>query len=728
MSDSPMSGCAAMAGVIATIALVVTTIAAVPARAAVQDPVVVAIDSIRVAEGDTGLVAATFTVRLSAVPAQIVNVEWATEARTADADTDFVAASGVIHFDATDTNPIVVYVRGDSLVEGNETFAVRLSTQDPDVVFGNDVGVCTIENDEHTRFNLSFDGLQQYGTRTVSPAFADVDGDGDPDLPLDINDDGVFVRNSGLADAILTFNHHGSAFCDYDKDRLPDLVVMPYDEPPDTASRMQLIHMMGPGEYEDVAPALGMDVRGRGETAVWGDWDGDGWPDLFCPYYAYLPPGRSFLYKNMGDGTFMDVAEAAGVDMHDLTEEYKPEGASAVDWNGDGRLDLYCASHLFLLQDVVNGIPVFTDVREQVGLPMMFDEGAKFIDYDNDGDWDLYLRSWDGPHLFRNDDGHYVDGTAEAGIPPWPLMWGDSFADVDNDGDLDFLILNIPPPAQLYLNHGDGTFTVDTVFAALNVWNVLSCWADVDRDGDLDAVIGTTDRMLLTNRLEDMPGAASSVLKVIVLDEDSLYVCFGATARLRQIGGGPHTTQTRYVDGGSGYLVQDEYALHFAGLGKAHYSLEVRFPGGVAPGPVVDGSVAPLLADFTLDQLPYPCLYVYRDGRVVSAPEYPAPVTAVEPPWRPRPNAIGAPWPSPTHADLTVPVRLDGSGRGEVAIHDLTGRHVRSLARGLEGTGERRLAWDLRDDGGRRVPSGVYFVALTLNGRAAGTRRVVVLD
>jgi len=69
------------------------------------------------------------------------------------------------------------------------------------------------------------------------------------------------------------------------------------------------------------------------------------------------------------------------VSLRTAPESLKPEGATAADWDDDGDLDLYCASHLF----VNDGLGRFTDVRAAVGLPVGFDEGAMFLDYDNDG-------------------------------------------------------------------------------------------------------------------------------------------------------------------------------------------------------------------------------------------------------------------------------------------------------------------------------------------------------
>src|SRR5262249_36832611 len=160
----------------------------------------------------------------------------------------------------------------------------------------------------------------------------------------------------------------------------------------------------------------------------------------------------------------------------------------------------------------------------------------------------------------------------------------------------------------------------------------------------------------------------------------SLQVAFGATARLREIDGGPGTIQTRTVDGGSGYLTQSEYPLHFAGLSPhAHYSLEVRYPG-LGGGTVVGGTSNAILADLVAEFLPYPDLFVFRNGKVVNGPLRGQDLLAVAPD-RPAPGMLAAPRPVPAHGPVTVPFMLKGQGHADLSVHDLAGRRVRTLAR-----------------------------------------------
>ncbi len=405
-------------------------------------------------------------------------------------------------------------------------------------------------------------GFTIYYAGTVIPAWGDYDHDGDLDLPLFRNEgDGTFNEIPGFRALLADGNYHGSAWCDYDHDGDLDLVLLSYDTIP---TRNLLLQNQGDGTFADVAPSLGMDVAGRGETAVWGDFDNDGDPDLFAPYYAYVAPFRSFLYRNDGGGGFAEIADSAGVSMRDVPEELKPEGAAAVDWDDDGDLDLYCASHLF----INDGTGRFTDVHASVGLPERFDEGATLIDIDNDGDFDLYTRNVDTARLFRNEAGFYLDVTSASGLAPANFHWGDAWADADNDGDLDLLYFDQGSPSRLMLNRGDGTFFLDPAGSSSTAVRGMCAWADYDNDGDLDFVDGAQEYSMFVNHLEGQPGFAESFLRVHVVDSDSTENQQGATVRLRCLNGPTGAVQTRAVEVGAAFLSHNEYRTHL-GLGLA---------------------------------------------------------------------------------------------------------------------------------------------------------------
>jgi hypothetical protein len=292
-------------------------------------------------------------VRLSRLPdIEDATIDYTTESRTAVPAAISSESSGTLYLNANRPNPDQrplpaspisttksrSRVLGDSLVEGNEYFVVRL-TSAGGVTIADSIGTCVIVNDEKPRFFLNLPMLY-IECGWLSPAFADMDRDGDQDLPSEVNmGNARFGLFDGVTNNLQTGDHHGCAWGDYDKDGLPDLIVMGYDSEAHPGVRTKLLHNLGFGQFEDVAPALGMDVIGNGETAVWGDFDGDGWPDLFAPYYGYVPPYRSMFYRNRGDGTFEETG-GGGRDRHDRAArgaEARGRRCGRLGWQRDAR-------------------------------------------------------------------------------------------------------------------------------------------------------------------------------------------------------------------------------------------------------------------------------------------------------------------------------------------------------------------------------------------------------
>ena len=673
-----------------------------------------------VAEGDSLTHPLPFRVRL----AQAVDVPVPFHYRTLDgtatvADNDYVPVSGDTTFEAGQDQVVIeVPIVGDKFLEGNEAFTLQIEApQDT----ARAVGV--ILNDERTWFEGFGTGVPplNYEVGTLPPAWGDLDGDGHPDTPLYLASGPNYVEMPNIRSLLGDGNYHGAAWCDYDRDGVMDLVVMPYDE---TGSPYNFVHLLRntSSGLQEVAPALGMNIVGHGETPTWGDFNGDGWPDLFMPFYAHESPFRSYFYLNQGNGQFLECADSAGVALRGIPATLKPEGVAVADWNGDGTLDIYCASHLFLN----DGHAHFTDVRAQVGLPLAFDEGAQFVDFDNDGDLDLYLRTANGPTLFKNTNGMFTDVTASLGIGTVGWEWGDRWADIDNDGDMDLIYFSPGPVAHLLLNNGDGTFEEDSSFTSVIPGYDLCSFADMDGDGDLDIVAGAYGRWFARNHLEQLQRASSSFLRVRVEDANGRLVEQGATVRLRSLDDSRHPVQTRIVDGGSGYLGQDEYTVTFGGVGSGSYNLEVSFPSSGGPR-VIGPAQNPLLGGIRPGESGAKLVVVRPNGMVTIqtrdqatagvAPGLSAPLLDLRPP---APN----PARQMTRLDFSAPV----NGAVTLTIHDLSGRMVRTLVRDGRGADASGAAWDLRDDDGRAVPPGLYLARLVqkTSGRVS-VRRVIVL-
>jgi radical SAM protein with 4Fe4S-binding SPASM domain len=207
-----------------------------------------------------------------------------------------------------------------------------------------------------------------------------------------------------------------------------------------------------------------------------GDYDNDGWPDLYVTNY-----GKNRLYHNNHDGTFTDVADKAGVAIATWST-----GATFGDYDGDGRLDLFVAGYaqIDLAHPPLSGTKEvgYKDCQFR-GVPVMC--GPRGLKGEQD-------------HLFHNNgDGTFTDVSKKLGVdnPNGYYGLGVLFADVNNDGKPDLLVANDSTPNYLFINKGDGTFENDSYISgyALNgdgreIANMGIAVGDYENNGHLSVV------------------------------------------------------------------------------------------------------------------------------------------------------------------------------------------------------------------------------------------------
>jgi hypothetical protein len=328
---------------------------------------------------------------------------------------------------------------------------------------------------------------------------------------------------------ILEMNGSGVAFIDYNRDGFPDLFVVNGTQfglkAGDGLPTSHLYRNNKDGTFTDVTRAAGMTYTGWGQGACVGDFDNDGWDDLFVTYY-----GRNRLYHNNGDGTFTDVAGQAGIAG---TEGRWNSGCAFVDYDRDGKLDLFMTNYVDLSADLsgtpppgsgefcqYKGVPIacgprglkpglnylfhnegggrFRDVSVTSGIRQTeghYGLGVLTLDYDNDGWPDIYVADDSAASiLYHNQhngtfrDVGFASGTAfnDDGEPQAGM--GVAAADYNHDGWLDIVKTNFSDDSpNLYRNNGNGSFG-DRVFEAglgrirsYLGWGVL--FVDVDNDG-----------------------------------------------------------------------------------------------------------------------------------------------------------------------------------------------------------------------------------------------------
>jgi hypothetical protein len=274
----------------------------------------------------------------------------------------------------------------------------------------------------------------------------------------------ISVHGTNAKDYIIEAPGAGCAFLDYDNDGWLDIYLVNGStvnalrgkEPP---PRTALFRNNKDGTFTDVTAKAGVANERWGQGVCAGDFDNDGWTDLYVTNY-----GKNRLYRNNGDGTFTDIAEKAGVTIDSWST-----GCAFGDYDGDGLLDLFVAGYIEF--DLNNPPPPATgefkasanaDAAKQGGMGASFAAGANYCQYRN-------VRVMCGPrglkgapdHLFRNNgNGTFTDVSVKAGVADKNGLYGFGVAwfDYNDDGKLDLLVANDSTPNYLYKNKGNGSF------------------------------------------------------------------------------------------------------------------------------------------------------------------------------------------------------------------------------------------------------------------------------
>lgn len=435
---------------------------------------------------------------------------------------------------------------------------------------------------------------------------------------------------AGVADEGLG---KGVAFADVNNDGYVDLYVS------NKGGANKLYLNNGDGTFRDFTDLAGPGLDHPGFTlgSVFGDFDNDGCVDLYLATGGYYEIEANRLFKGHCDGTFTDVTEKAGVGLRAFTY-----GASFVDFDNDGFLDIYCANYGVGAKNVLfrnNGDGTFTDVTDQAGVG---DRGWSWMgvwaDVNNDGLQDLYVVNGRYPAgepnrlYLNNGDGTFREVARASGVedPNWGL--GAAFADVDNDGSLDLFVSNYVGGNRLYLNNGDGTFrdASERLKGAGEGWGKGPSFGDVNHDGLLDLYEGdcklanqlyvNDGQGNLVNRAEEVPVVKCETVRTkgtafADIDNDGaldLYVvnwgvpnrlfknarkdaawlkvkltgtlsnrdAYGARVKILDPASG-QLLAMREMRSATGFCAQEANLAHFGLASGRAYEVLVRFPSGV---------------------------------------------------------------------------------------------------------------------------------------------------
>ena len=441
-------------------------------------------------------------------------------------------------------------------------------------------------------------------------------GLGDSLRYLHNNGDGTFTdRSTGAGFMGLTGGLHVVS-TDYNNDGHIDLHVLrggwmrEGGTYPDS-----LLRNRGDGTFEDVTIAAGLLSFHPDQTAVWFDFDGDGWLDVFVGNEMADRAGRHpcELFRNNRNGTFTEMALGAGLRINAFVK-----GAAFGDFNNDGRPDLYVSilgrPNLLFRNDgpgAETNTWRFTDVASAAGVQEPdYSFPTWFFDFDQDGNEDLFAagyrirqvadvaadylglpNSGERSHLFRNrGNGTFEDVSRVMGLDHVLPAMGSNYGDLDNDGWLDFYLGTGDPdlltliPNRMFWNRGGKHFEDVTTaggFGHLQKGHSVS-FADLDNDGDQDVYIdmgGAYEGDLARNALFANPGHGNHWVKLRLEGTRANRPGIGARLTLKVRGPSGERTLRRTVSTGGSFgsnpLRQE------IGLGEARTiaSLRIEWPG-----------------------------------------------------------------------------------------------------------------------------------------------------
>jgi hypothetical protein len=437
-------------------------------------------------------------------------------------------------------------------------------------------------------------GIETFG---VGALFADLDNDGDPDLVtlgaastiigvFENDGTGHFTDRSATSGIPPIAQASGIISADYDGDGDLDLFFSAW-----IASNF-LLRNDGGFTFTDVSVAAGVSGTpfGASSGCAWADYDNDGEIDLYIANYVGISiPGQggltteeNHLYQNQGDGTFIDVAAALGVqDPASPTLQ-----AIFFDFDLDGDADLYLSTDRGYSPGISNHLyenmgGTFAEITGTAGVAANYDSmGVGIGDFDGNGLPDLYPTNIQfGNDLYLNEgNGVFVESADFCGVRSLRVGWAAHFFDFDNNAQLDLYVCNQLAPNRLYSN--DGSFPVTDLAPSLGVdlggRSYGLAVADIDNDGDLDLCVpnrGEQVTLYINNE-----SSANGWIKLRVVGQGAntdaigagVTVTTGATEQIREV-----------YAGGNSYKSQNDLTLH-VGLAAATSAdqIDARWPGG----------------------------------------------------------------------------------------------------------------------------------------------------
>jgi hypothetical protein len=522
---------------------------------------------------------------------------------------------------------------------------------------------------------------------------------------------GNFIRHK---DAAVAQNHtsaDGSSWADYNNDGYSDLYVVAW-----YGQRSYLYKNLGDGNFEPETSGVLGNAVGYSESCSWGDFDNDGFVDLYVANSGLSGKVENYFYHNNCGVSFTRILTGSPA-----TDKFTSRTVNWVDYDNDGDLDLFVSNegkennNLYknLLKE--SGKADFEMVtNDPVVLSKTSSISSTWGDYDNDGDLDLFVANYgDGQfnELFGNNgDGTFTKLTEGIQSNEGGNSFGCNWVDYDNDGDLDLFVTNAEGISQdnfLYKNLFMETDTSkfekvnDTSLTNDGGWSYGSSWGDYDKDGDLDPFVAKwhMDSRINHNALfSNDSGNLKNWITVKCIGKITNASAIGAKVLVKALINEKPVWQMREISAQESYC--SENLLPHFGLGNASIidSIIVKWPSGIIQylTNADTNQFLTIVEDTLLFKGTKPLCEHYSGIENLTQDDF---------------SDLMDISPNPSFEVITISYVIETPGPSNIGIFDLTGKEVISLINEYQQNGIYKVQFDSND-----LQDSLFFIRFSSEG------------